>query len=200
MRTTPRRAGVAVVAALGLAGLGLAHVLEYLALVPNGHHRADVLAATGHAYLPSVLSAAGFLAAVAVAAVFVRGFRAGDGNGRAVTTTGTDWTRLLPVVQAAAFVAVEVAERLVVGASLADLGPVLVLGLPLQVLAGIAGGRVLSAAARAGTRLARALAGSGFARRRPTPGWRPLADVAPVTTLAGGPTPARGPPSLLVPV
>lgn len=202
MRTPPRRAGVAVVAALGLAGLGLAHVLEYLALVPEARHRAHVLAATGHHYLPSVLSAIGFLAAVAIAAVFLRAFGAGAGAGdrRAEPSVGPDWARLLPVAQVLAFVAVEVAERVAVGASLADLGPVLILGLPLQVLAGIAGGWVLAAVARAGARLARALAPRPpFARRRPSRGWRPLADhVSPLALLAGGPPPARGPPSRLV--
>ncbi len=192
-----------MVAALGVAGLGLAHVLEYLALVPDARHRAHVLAATGHDYLPSVLSAIGFLAVVAVATVFLRGFGAGAGVGarRAEPAAGPDWVRLLPVAQVLAFVVVEVAERVAVGASLADLGPVLVLGLPLQVMAGMAGGWVLAAAARAGARLGRALAPRPpFARRRPSPGWRPLADVSPFTLLAGGPTPARGPPSLLVPV
>jgi len=194
---------VAVVAALGLAGLGLAHVLEYLALVPDARHRGHVLAATGHQYLSTALGAVGFLAAVAVAAVFLRAFGAGAGAGarRAEPATGPDWVRLLPVAQVVAFVAVEVVERIAVGASLADLGPVLILGLPLQVLAGIAGGWVLAAAARAGARLARALAPRPpFARRRPSPGWRPLADLPPVALLAGGPPPARGPPSLLVPV
>ena len=191
-----------MVAALGLAGLGLAHVLEYLALVPNAHHRSHLLAATGHEYLPSALSAVGFLAAVAVAIAFVGGFRAGAcGSARsAETTTRPDWARYLPVAQALAFIVVEVAERVVAGAPLADLGPVLVLGLPLQVLAGMVGGRVLSTAAQAGARLARAAVDApSFARRRPSPGWRPLADASPVSLLAGGPTPARGPPGLLVP-
>ncbi len=199
MRTPPRRAGVAVVAALGLASLGLAHVLEYLALVPDARHRAQVLATSGHHYLPSVLSAVGFLAAVAVAVVFLRGFGAGARARRSEPAAGRDWARLLPVAQVLAFVVVEVAERVAVGASLADLGPVLVLGLPLQVLAGIAGAWVLAAAARAGARLGRALAARPpVARRRPSPGWRPLADLPPVAQPAGGPPPARGPPPRLV--
>ena len=74
MRTPSRRAGVAVVAVLGLAGLGLAHVLQYLALVPDAHNRAHVLADTGHQYLPSALGVVVFLAVAAVAAVFLRGF------------------------------------------------------------------------------------------------------------------------------
>jgi hypothetical protein len=199
MRTQSRRAGWAVVAALGLAGLALAHVLEYLALVPDAHHRAHVLSATGHQYLPSALSGAGFLAAVALAAVFLRGFGAGAGEG--AHPPGPGWVRLLPVAQALAFVVVEVGERFVAGASLGDLGPVLVLGLPLQVLAGIAGGWVVSAVARAGARLAHALTPRPpFARRRSSAGWSPQAGVRLVSRLASGTTPARGPPSLLVPV
>ena len=198
MRRSPRGAGLAVVAALGVAGLGLAHVLKYVALVPDAPHRAHVLAATGHHYLPAALSAVGFLASVAVAAVFLRGFGVGRG-GKFEPAAGPDWVRLLPVAQALAFVVVEVAERFAAGASLADLGPVLILGLPLQVLAGLAGGWVLGAVARAGARLARALAPRPpFVRRRPTPGWRLLADSPPLALLAGGPTPARGPPPFLV--
>ena len=188
-----------MVAALGLAGLGLAHVLEYLALVPDPHHRAHVLAHTGHQYLPSALGVVVFLAVAAVAAVFLRGFALGAGSRRREPTAGPDWVRMLPVAQVMAFVVMEVAERVVAGASLADLGLVLVLGLPLQVLAGMVGGWVLSAVSRAGTRLARALAARPpFARRRPGPSWRSLGDVPSVTLLAGGPPPARGPPLLLV--
>ncbi len=201
MRTPPRGAGVALVAALGLAGLGLAHVLEYLALMPDAGHRAQVLATTGHDYLPSALGVVGFLAAVAIATVFLRGFGAGAGGLSAEPSAGPDWVRLLPLAQVLAFVAVEVGERVAAGASLAGLAPVLILGLPLQVLAGVAGGWVLAAAARAGTRLARALASrSPFARRRPSPGWRLLTLTPPLALLAGGPTPARGPPLVLVPV
>ncbi len=201
MRVLPRRAGVLVVAVLGVAGLGLAHVLEYLALIPDHHERARVLADTGHHYLPFAVSAACFLALVALATAFLAGF----GRGAARRTSGhgqespTDWARLLPIVQVVAFVAVEIGERLAAGSSLSDLGPVLVLGLPLQVLAGIAGGRLLSVVARAGERVGRVLAGwpAADAPRRLHSCWRPVSTAPSVAILPGGPTPARGPPLLV---
>ena len=136
--------------------------------------------------------------------MFLRGFGAGAGAGAlgAEPATRPDWVRLLPVAQVLAFVAVEVAERVAVGASLADLGPVLILGLPLQVLAGIAGGWVLAAAARAGARLARALAPPPAVR--PPPAEPRLAPAhlcsRPSPSSPAGRPPARGPPPLLVPV
>ena len=170
MRTLPRRAGVAVVAVLGLAGLGLAHVLEYLALVPDAGCR-DLRAVPlpGTSYLPSALGAAGFLAATALAVVFLSGVRRWRrGVGRRLEAA--DWARLLPVAQVIAFVALEVAERLAAASSLADLGPVLVLGLPLQVLAGVAGGRCSRPWPGPASTAGRALAGRRpVASRRPGP-------------------------------
>lgn len=204
MRVLPRRAGVLVVAALGLAGVGIAHVLEYLALVPDQSSRARVLEDTGHHYLPSALGAAGFLALVALVVVFVAAIRHGAGTSgpqRVAAGSSVAWARLLPVAQVLAFVAMEVGERVASGASLSDIGPVLVLGLPLQVLAGVAGGRLLATLARAGEHLGRALAGRPTV---PVPRigtfWRPVVATTSASALPGGPTPARGPPLLLASV
>ena len=189
-------------AALGLAGVGLAHVLEYLALVPDESDRARILADTGHHYLPSALSAVGFLALVAVAVAFLTAFRRGGGlGGRWAETAPDRWARLLPVAQVLAFVGLEVGERLVSGSSLSTIGPVIVLGLPLQLLAGVAGGRLLATLTRAGEQLGRALAG----RLRPTVRrlgtcWRPVASASPEFTPSGAPSPRRGPPLLLTSV
>ncbi len=192
----PRRAGLLVVAVLGLAGVGVAHVLEYLALAPRAADRATLLADTGHRYLPAALSGAVFLALVAVAATFLAAFRRGTKAGPAGIPP--NWARLLPVAQVVAFVALEIGERLAAGSSLADLVPVLVLGLPLQVLAGIAGGRLLSLVVRAGERLGHLVSGRWREpARRAGAGWRPTAAPGPISTVTGGPLPARGPPRLL---
>ncbi len=193
-----RRIDVVIVAALALAGVGLAHVLEYLLLVPDHHQRHEVLAGTGHQYLPSALGAVSFLACLAAAVVFLAAFRRGATPGSA-TTSRHDVMRVLPCAQALAFLALEVGERLAAGASLGDLGPVLLLGLPIQVVVGVAAAALLVLLDRAGERLGRGVAGTrSLAARRPAACWFPSPSRRLPSTVATCRAPARAPPVFFV--
>ncbi|MEA2685580.1 MAG: hypothetical protein QOE93_775 [Actinomycetota bacterium] len=193
-------AGVAAV-----AGIGLGHVLEYAALVPDSHHRRAVLTESGHHYLPTVLVLVSYLAVLAVTVRFLTGVRRGIvGRHAPPAPAAGDWARVLPLAQAVAFVALEIGERLVAHAPLADLGRVLLLGLPLQVVVGLVVASVLAALARTGEQLGRAvadrLAHSGRRPRRRPDGiwWRPVIVTVSPPSHASGTAPARGPPSPLV--
>jgi hypothetical protein len=193
-----RRIDVVIVAALALAGVGLAHVLEYLLLVPDHQQRQELLAATGHQYLPSALGAVSFLAFLAVAVVFLAAFRRSATPGPA-TTSRHDLVRVLPCAQALAFLALEVGERLAAGVSLGDLGPVLLLGLPLQVVVGIAAAALLALLDRAGERLGRCVAGTRSPAARGLAGcWFPSPSRRGPSTLATRRAPARAPPAFFV--
>ncbi len=195
-----RRIDVVIVAALALAGVGLAHVLEYLLLVPDQHQRHEVLTGTGHQYLPSALGAVSFLACLAAAVVFLAAFQRGATPGPA-TTTRHDVVRVLPCAQALAFLALEVGERLAAGASLGDLGPILLLGLPLQVVVGIAAAALLALLDRAGERLGRFVAGArSSAPRRLAACWVPSPSRCLPSRLATRRAPARAPPVFSVSV
>ncbi len=194
MSQRARRIDLVIVAALALAGVGLAHVLEYLLLVPDHHQRQEVLAGTGHQYLPSALGTVSFLACLAAAVVFLAAFRRGARPGPA-TTSRHDLVRVLPCAQALAFLALEVGERLAAGASLSDLGPVLLLGLPLQVVVGLAAATLLALLDRAGEQLGRRVAHTrSRAGRRLATCWSPSPDRCPRSTLSSRRAPARGPP------
>ncbi|MEX2459223.1 MAG: hypothetical protein WD770_09585, partial [Actinomycetota bacterium] len=123
----------AAVVLTSAAGLFAGHALDYLLSVPDPSRRHAVLHATGHAYLPDALVAAGAAGVVGLLAALVFGFRRGRAGG-----AGLGWRRSalrLAVLQTAAFVALEVSERLVAGASF---GPaflrILGLGLLLQLI------------------------------------------------------------------
>src|SRR5438270_7383185 len=91
---TPRRCDVSHVAAqayaaivrirasrlvllIGIAGVVLAPLVDYLAVFPNGAVRAHELQATGHAYWPVALLLGALTGAAALALALTRGFRSG---------------------------------------------------------------------------------------------------------------------------
>ncbi len=200
MRPPVRRVELALVAALALAGVGVAHVLEYRLLEPDRHRRLELLAGTGHQYLPSALGAVSFLACLAVAVVFLTAFRRGATTGGLPTTSRHDWARVLPLAQALSFVGLEVAERVAAGSSLADLGPVLILGLPLQILVGAVAAALLGLLDRAGEKLGRSVAGSRApAGARHAAHWWPSSTDRPPCHIAVRRAPARAPPPASLP-
>jgi hypothetical protein len=148
----PRSAGWAIGLAAGgvLAGHGLTYALVH----PDGHERAGVLAATGHAYL-HLLEGPGLVLAVvsAVAAVLV-----GLGHVRPAPDPGSLFRRLA-AIQVGAFVAMEVVERLGTGTGITwpgDLG-LLTVGLVVQLSLARAGAWLLTTLHRTGERLADSL-------------------------------------------
>jgi hypothetical protein len=178
-----------VAAAGGLAAAGVfgGHVLTYALVVERHEH--PLLVDVAHGYLPFAGLTVAVLGFVALLAGIASGYVGGG--------TPALWTvaRRLALLQAAAFTALEVLERLAVGASLSDLaGPLLVVGLLVQLLAALLSALLLGGLRRVGQAIARTHAraipsgvrrvipsGNDFApRRRPTP----IAGRAPPEALA----------------
>jgi hypothetical protein len=150
---TPR--GLAVAA----AGLFAGHVLVYRILA--------VRDGAPHAYLPVALVLGLALAAVGGVGAFLLGFRRATVPGARGRRFGLAASIILPAVaQAAAFLALEFLERALAGAPLGSLlGPLLPVGVALQLVVGAIGGLVLAGLDRAGE-----MAGKAVAARRRRPG------------------------------
>lgn len=111
------------------AGLGAGHLLAYAL---SGADAEAHLAATGHGYLPTALRVAVAMGLLGAVAAVLGGTRRATGRGGSLALLPTA-VRLIGI-QTGAFVLLEVAERLVAGAPLADLWPLLGVGLLVQVL------------------------------------------------------------------
>jgi hypothetical protein len=153
------------------AGLFAGHIVVYRIVAPDASQRAALLRGATHAYLPLALAIGLVLAVVAATGAFLLGYRRGTTPGPAHRSHRNHrrprvlGTLLVPAVaQAAAFLALEVLERALAGVPMASLaGPLLGVGVALQLVVGAAGGLVLAALDRAGELTGRAVA----ARRRP---------------------------------
>ncbi len=177
---------------LGLAfgGVLLGHTVAYRLLVPDAHSRALELAASGHGYL-SGANALGLVAAIIVlAALFLGGVM------RMHDAVPQHLAARLIAFQVAAFLAMEVLERLASGGGTQHLSSVLLVGLPVQALIAV----LVALVARLLLRVAAAIAD----RLAPTPGWAATA-VALVGASAesrrhdrAGSPPGRAPPSFVV--
>ncbi len=136
---------------LGAAGLIGGHALGYAIAIPDVHHRTVALAGTGHGYLPS----ASWLAVVFGIAALVTGIAAGalHRSRRKHLRYGRVAARLV-ALQVAAFVTLEIVERLVTGASMASLSLALLsIGLLAQVVVALVLGLVVSGLRRIGERI-----------------------------------------------
>lgn len=121
-------AGTAGVAAAGfLAG----HSAGYLLAIPSDHERSIALEATGHGYLPAAWTFAVGLAAASLAVAIALGWA--EGRGRTTRSHRRLWPAAL--IQAAAFVVLELSERAVSGGHSAGAGAV-ALGVPVQLAFG----------------------------------------------------------------
>lgn len=144
--TAPDRGRTAAWVGVAGAGLVLGHWLAYAIHSPHEHAREQLLRATGHGYLPYATKLAVLAGILGVASLFLARLthRAGRRSfvGDAVT---------LAAVQTSAFAAMEVGERLLSGASLHDLthGPLLAIGLAVQLALALAGALVLRLTDRA---------------------------------------------------
>ena len=179
-----------LVLALAFGGVLLGHTVAYRLLVPDAHTRTLELAASGHGYL-SGANAVGLVGAIiALAALFLGGvMRTHDAVPRHLAAR-------LVAFQMAAFLAMEVLERLASGGGTQHLTSVLLIGLPVQAL--IAG--LVALVARLLLRVAAGIAD----RLAPTPAWATTA-VAFVAASAeprrpdrAGLPPGRAPPSFVV--
>jgi hypothetical protein len=151
---------------LAMAGAGLfaGHIVVYRIVAPNASPRAALLGGATHAYLPVALVTGLVLALAGAGGAFLLGYRRATTPGSGHRSPRLLGTLLFPAVaQAAAFLALEVLERALAGAPMGSLvGPLLWVGVALQLLVGAAGGLVLVGLDRAGELTGRAVA----ARRR----------------------------------
>jgi hypothetical protein len=182
-------------AAAGLVG---AHLLGYLVVAPGDIARSFLLTQTGHGYLSRAIT-------LAVASAIVAGLTSallGVLRASRPGWSGAHWPGLavrLSLLQVAGFLALETAERLLAGAPLADLGgPVLAVGVPLQVVVAMLGAAVLALIDRAAAVVTTSLGGRvslpGAQRSRPIP---IPADRLPSRPPVRSAPAIRAPPSLL---
>jgi hypothetical protein len=182
-------------AVLGLAGFGLAmgHLLTYTFDVPDAHERAQVLAQTGHGYLP-VATQFAVVAGVAGFAIVILGRLVRRDH---VWSAGSTFVWLAGF-QVGAFVAMEVLERSASGASVAHLlhGSILPVGMLVQLTMAAGGVVLLRLLLRAADRIADHSEAASLPR--PTLAWRlPFARQLGLVTGALGAAHIRGPPPLL---
>ncbi len=148
-----------IAAGLALGGLFAGHAVTYAWLVPEAHARDAVLGATGHGYL-AFAGRLGLIAAVAaLTAATVGGVLRRDGGPRSTVAR-------LAALQVAAFIALEVGERLVTGGPLHDLATVLPVGLVVQVAVAVAIGLATFALTRVVERAAAVAANAAPTRPR----------------------------------
>lgn len=196
--TRGERALRMVVAVGGCAtGLVLGHCLDYRVAAPELHHQA-VLHSSGHGYLPYVIAASLGVAFISAVAAGRLGYLRGSGRGGSSLGFRATAARLI-VLQLTAFSVLETGERLAVGGELADVaGPLLWVGLALQVGTALVVAGLLRLIHRAAEEVGRLLTG---VRSPARPGPRtpvPAAAVAafrdPFVALAS----PRGPPEGLL--
>jgi len=181
--------------AIGLAAgaVLLGHGVTYALVHPDGHERAGVLAATGHAYLHLLEGPGLVLAIMSVLAAAAVGFgRVGDAPDR------TTLFRRLAGLQLAAFATMEIAERVasgsLLGAGVRDV-LVVVVGLGIQLALARAGAWLLDAVRRTGELLAEVLAHRSAAPSRAAVTIALPTEPARASLAVLSPPPGRGPPS-----
>ncbi|MGH2718723.1 MAG: hypothetical protein ACRDJU_09105 [Actinomycetota bacterium] len=175
--------------AVAVAGLFAGHWLVYRILAPNALQRALLLAETGHAYLPPAVTAGAGLAAVAAVATFCLGFRRGASSHRhrrqasgerAQHHTVVGAVVLPAIAQAVAFCLLEALERILAGAPLNGLlGPLIPVGVGLQLAVGALGGLLLFGLDRAGEQAGRHRSHREPVLRRARPSVASIASAVP---------------------
>jgi hypothetical protein len=138
-----------VAATLGVAGAGLVlgHWLAYSIVSPHATVRDEMLAASGHGYLPYAIQVATLAGVTAIVALFVAQLARRQATPRSFHSDLAG----LAALQSVAFVAMEAGERLLTGASLHDLThtPLLAIGLTVQIGLAVAGALTLRLTQRA---------------------------------------------------
>jgi hypothetical protein len=153
-----RTVGGFPLAGTAVGGVVLAHWLAYFLAIPAAHLRAEVLAASGHSYWVLAIKLAVVLGLAAFGTMFLQHVGRPARWEPGQETFSPIAARLI-FLQVAAFVAMEVTERLVVGAPVAHLfhHRIFLMGLALQVIVSAAGALLLVWFARAAERVAEAV-------------------------------------------
>ena len=183
------RSTVRPAALLGLAlgGVLVGHALTYRVLVPDAHARTVELAETGHGYLGGA-NVVGMLAVIVALSILFLG-RLVRRDGDVPRAIGR-----LVAFQLTTFVAMEILERLGSGDGVHQLMPVLVVGLPVQVMVAAIVAVVVRFTLRAATIVADRGAGEAVARSFGAIALPGLPTAAPLLAPATGAPPGRAPP------
>jgi hypothetical protein len=185
--------------AVGGATVGLVcgHLLDYRLVVPAAT-RSAVLHQSGHAYLPYAIVGSVCVAVLAGLAAGRLGYLRGRGVGGAALSRRALAARMV-ALQLASFLALEAGERVAAGGSVTDLaGPLLWLGLALQVGAALAVSGLLGLIHRAAQEVGRFLAVRAVP---PASGRAPIpisAETAAIRDPFVNVRPGRGPPEVLL--
>ena len=182
------------VALLAVASVGLmvGHSLTYLKLAPSHGVRTALLGITGHSYLDKILAFGPALALMTALYWMASGALRTQTRFRQPSLIGT--AVALALIQTIGFAGQEVLERLLSGAPLHDLGSVLLLGIPLQLIVAVLGALLVSALHKAGRKLGALLHGP---QARPATPARPVVhSISFVSAVPNGALRSRGPPAL----
>jgi hypothetical protein len=179
--------------AAGAAGILGAHALDYFIVAPNGGHRHELLLQTGHGYWPHAI-AIGLVAGVLAALASL-------GSGFASSSSRSSYVfdaSILALVQVGAFVSLEAVERLGSGrAATVLLGPLLIVGVVLQIVVAAFAAAALRALAFAGSIVAK-LVRARARRRAVFVAPEPFVEQIASRWRACAPIRRRGPPLLHV--
>jgi hypothetical protein len=170
--------------AFAFVGLIVGHLLSYLIAIPDPTRRATVLADSGHAYLHLAGDVAVILGFAAAVTVGLRAVAARDATDR---SSAARFAWRLGSLQAGAFIAMELGERLVSGGTFGELfaDHLFGIGIVVQLVIAAAGALLLRLIGRVAVRIADALAPPP--RRRParTLWVRPGSSRSPRPAFAG---------------
>jgi hypothetical protein len=195
-----RAVGGFPLAGTAVAGVVLGHWLTYVLAVTDPHVRAEVLAASGHSYWVLAVKVAVVLVFAALGTVLLRHL---GGRSRPEETAEEPFSWIaarLSVLQVVAFAAMEVTERLVVGAPIAHMlhHHLFLMGVAVQLLVACAGGLVLLWFSRAADRVADALGRPRLPRQAAVQTVRIEFQTASPVDPVGGGVGLRGPPKPLI--
>ena len=154
---------------VAVGGVVLAHWLAYVLAIPGAHARAQVLAASGHSYWVMAIKFAVVLGLAAFGALFLRHLDRPPRTWESGQEAFSAIAARLSLLQVMAFIAMEVTERLVVGAPVAHLfhHRLFLMGLALQLIVACGGALLLLWFSRTAERVAEALARPRLPRHRP---------------------------------
>src|SRR4029450_8297174 len=154
---------------VAVGGGGLAPWGAYVLAIPGAHARAQVLAASGHSYWVMAIKFAVVLGLAPLGSLFLRHLDRSPRTWESGQEAFSAIAARLSLLQVTAFIAMEVTERLVVGAPLAHLFPhrLFLLGLAVQLIVASGGALLLLWFSRTAERVAEALGRPLLPRPRP---------------------------------